>query len=62
MLTRKPAGVTWVQAASICENWLTAYQALFLIADLKPGQSVLVHGGASGVGLAVIQLALSFGA
>lgn len=37
-------------------------QALFLIADLKPGQSVMIHAGASGVGLAAIQLAKSFGA
>jgi len=62
MVTRKPASVSWVQAASIPENWLTAYQALFLIADLQAGQTVLIHAGASGVGLAAIQLAKMFGA
>ncbi|GAA5835654.1 hypothetical protein JCM11251_002986 [Rhodosporidiobolus azoricus] len=62
MVTRKPDNVSWVQAAAVPENWLTAYQALFLIADLQAGQSVLIHAGASGVGLAAIQLAKSFGA
>ncbi|GAA6027352.1 hypothetical protein JCM8097_002619 [Rhodosporidiobolus ruineniae] len=62
MVTRKPDNVSWVQAAAVPENWLTAYQALFLIADLQPGQSVLIHAGASGVGLAAIQLAKTFGA
>ncbi|GAA5901525.1 hypothetical protein JCM6882_006304 [Rhodosporidiobolus microsporus] len=62
MVTRKPDNVSWVQAAAVPENWLTAYQALFLIADLQPGQSVLIHAGASGVGLAAIQLAKAFGA
>ncbi|BGP16053.1 hypothetical protein JCM10213v2_004047 [Rhodosporidiobolus nylandii] len=62
MVTRKPENVSWVQAAAVPENWLTAYQALFLIADLQPGQSVLIHAGASGVGLAAIQLAKAFGA
>ncbi|KAM0787681.1 hypothetical protein ACM66B_003744 [Microbotryomycetes sp. NB124-2] len=61
MLTKKPDDVSWVQAASIPENWLTAYQALFLIADSQPGATVLIHAGASGVGLAAIQLAKVFG-
>lgn len=62
MVTRKPESLSWVQAASIPENWLTAFQALFLITDLQPGQTVLIHAGASGVGLAAIQLAKAFGA
>lgn len=61
MLTRKPRHVSWVQAAAVPENWLTAYQALFTISELRPGQNVLIHAGASGVGLAAIQLAKSFG-
>jgi NADPH:quinone reductase-like Zn-dependent oxidoreductase len=60
MLTRKPKEVSWVEAAAIPENWLTAYQALYLIAEKKPEDSVLIHAGASGVGLAAIQLAKSF--
>ncbi|KAK4047719.1 hypothetical protein OIV83_005227 [Microbotryomycetes sp. JL201] len=62
MVTKKPADVSWTQAASIPENWLTAYQALYLIADTQPGASILIHAGASGVGLAAIQLAKTFGA
>ncbi|KAM0749912.1 putative quinone oxidoreductase [Meredithblackwellia eburnea MCA 4105] len=63
MCTAKPPKLSWVQAAAICENWLTAYQALFFIAGMKPqGAKVLIHAGASGVGLAAIQLAKSFGA
>lgn len=46
-----------IQAASIPEVFLTAYQALHLIGQLQSEQKVLVHAGASGVGLAAIQLA-----
>ncbi|GAA5857542.1 hypothetical protein JCM8547_009330 [Rhodosporidiobolus lusitaniae] len=62
MVIGKPDHVSWVQAAAVPENWLTAYQALFKIAEMKEGQSVLIHAGASGVGLAAIQLAKAFGA
>lgn len=62
MLVRKPAELSWVEAASIPEQWLTAFQTLFWIGEFKQGQSVLVHAGASGVGLAAIQLAKSCGA
>lgn len=61
MLTRKPKEVSWTDAAAIPENWLTAWQALFWIAEKKPEESVLIHAGASGVGLAAIQLAKTFG-
>ncbi|SCV74048.1 BQ2448_6480 [Microbotryum intermedium] len=62
MVSAKPEGVTDVQAAAICENWLTAYQALYWIGETEPGQSVLIHAGGSGVGLAAVQLAKTFGA
>jgi NADPH:quinone reductase-like Zn-dependent oxidoreductase len=58
MTVRKPKEVSWIQAAAIPENWLTAYQALFIEANLLKGQNALVHAGASGVGVAGIQLAL----
>ena len=45
-----------------CANLLKAFQALFLSGDLKQDGNVLVHAGASGVGVAVIQLARVFGA
>ncbi|GJE91905.1 NAD(P)H-quinone oxidoreductase [Phanerochaete sordida] len=58
----KPAHLTWEEAASIPENFLTAYQALIVIAQCKKGDDVLIHAGASGVGIAAIQLARLFGA
>ncbi|KAF7364708.1 Quinone oxidoreductase PIG3 [Mycena venus] len=61
-LMRKPAHLSWAQAASIPENFLTAFQTLFLCSDLKPGEDVLIHAAASGVGLAAIQLARFHGA
>lgn len=60
MIVEKPKECSWVQAAAIPENWLTAWQAMYTIADLQPGASVLIHAGASGVGLAAIQLAKTF--
>lgn len=45
------------QGAAIAECYLTAYQSLFVEYALQPGQTVLIHAGASGVGLAAIQLA-----
>lgn len=58
----KPAHLTWEEAASVPENFLTAFQALILIAQCKQGDDVLVHAGASGVGIAAIQLARFYGA
>ncbi|KAG2009941.1 quinone oxidoreductase [Coprinopsis cinerea AmutBmut pab1-1] len=56
-LMKKPAHLTWAEAASIPENFLTAFQALVLIGEICANDHVLVHAGASGVGIAVIQLA-----
>jgi tumor protein p53-inducible protein 3 len=50
------------QAAAIPEVFLTAFQALHWIAQLKAGETVLLHAGASGVGTAAIQLARLMGA
>lgn len=52
-----PENLTLSQAAGIAEVFLTAYQSLFKVGDLQAGQRVLIHAGASGVGLAAIQLA-----
>jgi putative PIG3 family NAD(P)H quinone oxidoreductase len=54
-----PQGVNMSQAAGIAECFLTAYQVLFVENNLQPSQHVLIHAGASGVGLAAIQLAKS---
>jgi putative PIG3 family NAD(P)H quinone oxidoreductase len=57
LIIAKPPYLTWVEAASIPEVFLTAFDALVLIGQVKKDDNVLVHAGASGVGLAVIQLA-----
>ena len=56
MLMPIPAGWSFAQAAALPEAYLTAFVNLYREATLQPGESVLVHGGASGVGTAAIQL------
>jgi NADPH:quinone reductase-like Zn-dependent oxidoreductase len=53
----RPAGATHLEAASLPLVALTAWQALFETAELAPGQTVLIHAGAGGVGSIAIQLA-----
>jgi NADPH:quinone reductase-like Zn-dependent oxidoreductase len=53
----KPRTLDHFHAAAIPHVSLTAWQALFVLADLKPWQTVLVHGAAGGVGHIAIQLA-----
>ncbi|EGN98161.1 hypothetical protein SERLA73DRAFT_183058 [Serpula lacrymans var. lacrymans S7.3] len=62
LLIPKPSHLSWVEAASIPENFLTAYQALIKYGEVEKNEDVLVHAGASGVGVAAIQLARVFGA
>ncbi len=57
MLMPIPDGLSFEQAAAIPEVFFTAYLNLFLEAALETGETVLIHGGASGVGTAAIQLA-----
>ncbi len=52
-----PGDLSFETAATIPVAFLTAYHALMLCARLKPGETVLIHGGAGGVGLAAIQIA-----
>lgn len=61
-ILRKPPQLSWVEAASIPEAFITAFQALFLVGDIKQGDDVLVHAAASGVGIAAVQLARFYGA
>ena len=56
-LAPKPASLTHAQAAAVPLSALTAWQALFEHGDLQPGQRVLIHGGAGGVGSFAVQLA-----
>jgi NADPH:quinone reductase-like Zn-dependent oxidoreductase len=62
MVLHKPKELSWEQATAIPENFLTAHQALTLLSSLQKGEDVLIHAGASGVGLAAIQIARSMGA
>lgn len=57
-----PAGLSDVEAAGLPETFFTVWQNVFEIARLQPGESVLVHGGTSGIGVTAIQLAVAFGA
>ncbi|XP_055721411.1 quinone oxidoreductase PIG3 isoform X1 [Salvelinus fontinalis] len=57
-----PTHLTVYQAAAIPEAWLTAFQLLHFVAQVKEGEIVLVHAGASGVGTAAVQLVRLAGA
>lgn len=57
-----PEGWSFEQAASVPEAFLTAYLELGRLGKLSPGESVLIHAGASGVGSAAIQVACALGA
>jgi NADPH:quinone reductase-like Zn-dependent oxidoreductase len=61
-LSRKPAGVTHEQAASLTMAGVTAWQALTRHAGLKAGQRLLVLGGSGGVGSVAVQLGKAIGA
>ncbi len=56
-----PQGLSLVEAAVIPEVYATAWLNIFQLAQLKPGEKVLLHAGASGVGSAAIQLCKAFG-
>lgn len=62
LLVEIPANLTFVQAASIPEVFMTAHDALFTQAGLRLGERVLIHAAGSGVGTAAIQLAKAVGA
>jgi putative PIG3 family NAD(P)H quinone oxidoreductase len=57
-----PAPLTFVEAAGLPETVLTVWNNVFYMAQLKPGEAFLVHGGASGIGTTAIQLASNWGA
>lgn len=59
---KKPTPWSWQQAGAAAETFLTAYQLLFSLGELKAGQRVLLHAGASGVGTSAVQLAKLTGA
>lgn len=56
-----PEGVSFVQAAAIPETFFTVWANVFQMAKAKAGETLLVHGGASGIGTTVLMLCKSFG-
>ncbi|TDD39546.1 type I polyketide synthase, partial [Saccharopolyspora elongata] len=62
LLARVPQDWTFAQAAATPAVFLTAYHALHGLAEVQPGQKVLVHAAAGGVGMAAIQLLQHYGA
>ncbi|MFD9109884.1 NAD(P)H-quinone oxidoreductase [Streptomyces bottropensis] len=57
-----PAGVGLTRAAALPEVVCTVWSNVFMIAHLRPGETLLVHGGSSGIGTMAIQLAKAVGA
>ena len=57
-----PKGFSMLQAAALPENFFTVWTNVFQRGKLKAGETILVHGGSSGIGLTAIQLAHAFGA
>ncbi|MEU9178011.1 NAD(P)H-quinone oxidoreductase [Streptomyces sp. NPDC048550] len=57
-----PAGVDLVTAAALPEVVCTVWSNVFMVAHLRPAETVLVHGGSSGIGTMAIQLAKAVGA
>src|SRR5919202_2115707 len=57
-----PHGVGLVEAAALPEVAATVWSNVFMLAGLRPGETLLVHGGSSGVGTMAIQLARRIGA
>ncbi len=57
-----PTGLSMLQAAALPENYFTVYVNVFMRGGLTSGESILVHGGSSGIGLTAIQLARASGA
>jgi len=57
-----PKSFTMVEAAALPETFFTVWHNVFERGALKPGESILIHGGTSGIGTTAIQLAKAFGA
>lgn len=57
-----PAGLSQVEAAALPETFFTVWSNVFDRASLRAGETLLVHGGSSGIGTTAIQLAKAFGA
>lgn len=62
MIMAMPSELDYEHAAGLPEVWFTAIQALYVVCGIQKGDRVLIHAGASGVGIAAIQLAVAAGA
>lgn len=58
---RLPAGVPFEDAAAIPVNYLTAFHSIFTMGNMQPGNRILIHGAAGGVGIAAVQLSRARG-
>ncbi|MGA5485851.1 MULTISPECIES: zinc-binding dehydrogenase [Pseudomonas] len=56
-----PEGISLIEAAALPEVYATVWLNVFQLAALKPGEKILLHAGASGIGSAAIQLCKAFG-
>ncbi len=61
MVMPMPKGLSFVEAAAIPEVYMTAYLNLFYVGNAKPGETLLMNAGASGLASAVIPMAKAFG-
>ncbi|MEV4421723.1 zinc-binding dehydrogenase [Patulibacter sp. NPDC049589] len=61
-ITPAPDGLDWVQAGGFSEVFTTAHDAIVTQAGLRPGERLLIHGAAGGVGTAGVQLGHAIGA
>jgi NADPH2:quinone reductase len=61
MLHHMPARVSYAQGAALGVPYVTAYRALFIRANARPAETVLVHGATGGVGIAAVQIAKAHG-
>ncbi|MDF3064396.1 MAG: zinc-binding dehydrogenase [Microvirga sp.] len=57
-----PQGLTMIEAGAVPETYFTVWTNVFDRGRLQPGETLLVHGGSSGIGTTAIQLAKAFGA
>ena len=57
-----PKGISMLEAAALPENYFTVWTNVFERGALKAGETILVHGGSSGIGITAIALAKTFGA
>jgi synaptic vesicle membrane protein VAT-1 len=58
---RLPQGMRFEEGAAIPVNYMTAYHSMFTMGNLQPGDRILIHGAAGGVGIAAVQLARARG-